>query len=87
MKKLFMSISVAACCMAGAARAEFVCGLNPQGDNFLSLREGPDSSFPEITRMGPGTALLVRSQNGAWLYVQIVGDNLAGWAYSRYVCQ
>ncbi|MEI4235374.1 hypothetical protein V8324_21335, partial [Roseovarius sp. D22-M7] len=32
-----------------------VCGLNPNGDNFLALRAGPGSNYQMLERLGPGT--------------------------------
>jgi uncharacterized protein YraI len=68
-----------------SASAAVVCRLNPYGDNFLSLRAGPGSGFPEITRLGPNTGLSVLRGRGAWLEVQ-TEDGQVGWVFSRYVC-
>jgi uncharacterized protein YgiM (DUF1202 family) len=89
MKKLIACIVVTVTLVGSAipARADYVCGLNPNGDNFLSLREGPGTQYREVIRMNPGTQLTVRSANGPWLYVEITLDGIVGWAYRRYVCR
>jgi hypothetical protein len=61
-----------------------VTGLDPYGDNFLSLREGPGADYDEIERMGPGTQLQVIGRSGAWLRVRL-DDGLEGWAFGRYI--
>ncbi len=64
----------------------YVCKLNPEGDNFLSLRAGPDSSYPEILRMGANTLLKVVDVQGPWNHVRM-RDGTMGWANSRWLCQ
>jgi uncharacterized protein YraI len=68
-----------------AARADYVCGLNPYGDNFLSLRTGPGGSFGEIMRMGENTVLAVLGARGPWLRVRL-RNGVSGWAHSRWIC-
>jgi uncharacterized protein YraI len=68
-----------------AAQAEYVCNLNPYGDNFLSLRNGPGSSYGEIDRLGENTVLTVTNSRGPWLYVQTRNSG-AGWVHRRWVC-
>ena len=62
----------------------YVTGLNPRGDNFLSLRTGPGSRYQEIARMGPNTPLTILGRQGSWLNVRLT-DGRSGWAYSKYV--
>ena len=69
----------------GTADAAFTCRLNPYGDNFLSLRTGPGTGFPEIDRMGPNTRLVVLDSRGAWRYVR-TSYGLVGWAHGGYIC-
>jgi uncharacterized protein YraI len=66
-----------------AAQA-YVTGLNPGGDNYLSLRTGPGSRYQEIARMGPNTPLTVLGRQGSWMNVAM-RDGRRGWAYSRYI--
>ena len=74
----------AAVAIAGSARADYVGGLDPSGDNFLSLRTGPGGDYPEIRRMGPATALQVLESSGGWRRVRL-RDGTVGWAFGRYV--
>lgn len=87
MRKLFVCMAAALALGSSAAPADaaYVCRLNPYGDNFLSLRTGPGSGFPEIARLGPNTGLSVLNGRGAWLRVQAEDGNV-GWVFSRYVC-
>eukprot|EP00903_Cladosiphon_okamuranus_P001131 g1129.t1 len=62
----------------------YVTGLNPRGDNFLSLRTGPGPRYQEVARMGPNTPLTILGRQGAWLNVRLT-DGRSGWAYSKYV--
>lgn len=66
------------------ARADYVGGLDPAGDNFLALRTGPGSGYPMILPMGPGTFVTVLRRNGKWLFVELE-DGTRGWAYRSYV--
>lgn len=61
-----------------------VSGLNPSGDNFLSLRSGPGSRNPEITRLYTGDRLTIHGRDGNWLQVS-TGNGASGWAYGKYV--
>ncbi len=65
-------------------RADYVGGLNPRGENYLSLRTGPGSRYEELLRMEPDTLLTVLARKGNWLRVQLE-DGTIGWAYSRYI--
>ncbi|WP_422375171.1 caspase family protein [Roseibium sp.] len=62
----------------------YVTGLNPRGDNYLSLRTGPGSRYQEIARMGTNTPLTILGRQGSWLSVRLQ-DGRSGWAYSKYV--
>ncbi|WP_454748612.1 SH3 domain-containing protein [Ciceribacter selenitireducens] len=66
------------------ARADYVGGLDPAGDNFLALRTGPGSGYPMILPMGPGTFVNVLRRNGKWLFVELE-DGTRGWAYGSYI--
>ncbi len=62
-----------------------VDGLDPMGDNWLALRNSPDSRAPWSQRhMGPGTPLDVFGRSGPWLHVRLDTGEV-GWASSRYV--
>lgn len=68
------------------ARADYVGGLDPAGDNFLALRTGPGSGYPMILPMGPGTFVNVLRRNGKWLFVELE-DGTRGWAYRSYILE
>ncbi len=72
---------------AGPSRGvgqHFVTGLDPNGDNFLALKEAPNVSSRRIREMGPDTRLEVLGQQGNWLHVRL-GDGTTGWAFNKYV--
>ena len=46
-----------------------VIGLDPAGDDFLSVRAGPGSQTSELDRLGPGRLLTVCDERGNWLGV------------------
>ncbi len=66
------------------AQADYVSGLNPRGDNYLSLRNGPGSGYGEILRMGPDTVVTVLERRGDWRRVRLE-DGTTGWAFGRYI--
>jgi uncharacterized protein YraI len=66
------------------AAADYVTGLDPYGDNFLSLRTGPGGGYPEIMRMGENTILEVLETAGPWYHVRL-RDGTMGWAHSRWI--
>lgn len=67
-----------------SARADYVAGLNPQGDNYLSLRSGPGAGYEELLRMGPDTIVTVIERRGDWRRVELE-DGTVGWAFGRYI--
>lgn len=62
----------------------FVTGLDPNGDNFLALKEAPNAASRRILKMGPDTRLDVLGQQGNWLQVRLA-DGTTGWAFAKYV--
>jgi hypothetical protein len=66
------------------ASADYVSGLNPRGDNYLSLRNGPGSGYGEILRMGPDTVVTVLERRGDWRRVRLE-NGITGWAFGRYI--
>jgi hypothetical protein len=51
-----------------------VVGLDPKGDNFLSLRGGPGGKpFREVTRLHAGQVISICQEKGAWLGVVFAG--------------
>ena len=66
------------------AGQHFVTGLDPNGDNFLALKEAPNVSSRRLREMGPDTRLEVLGQQGNWLHVRLT-DGTTGWAFNKYV--
>ncbi|WP_395818259.1 caspase family protein [Devosia sp.] len=66
------------------AQADYVSGLNPRGDNFLSLRSGPGTGYEELLRMGPDTIVTVIESRGTWRRIELE-DGTQGWAYGKYI--
>ena len=44
-----------------------VTGLNPAGDNYLTVRAGPGRDARDIGRLGPGHVVNVCEDRGEWL--------------------
>jgi uncharacterized protein YraI len=80
-----IAIALALAASTVAARADFVCGLDPYGDNFLSLRTGPGTRYAEIARLGENTVLGILGRSGSWLRVSTRNYG-SGWVSSSYVC-
>ena len=72
--------------LVGACHADYVTGLNPYGDNYLSLRTGPGTHYTEIDRMGPGTRLEVIGRSGSWRHVRLENGE-EGWAFGKYIAR
>jgi SH3-like domain-containing protein len=67
------------------ARADFVSGLDPNGDNYLSFRSGPGGRpYVELDRLGPNTPVTVLRRDGAWYQIRL-RDGRTGWAFGRYI--
>ncbi len=72
----------------------YVCGLNPYGDNFLSLRTCGSSNCPEIARLGPGTPVQTFEPYGRWRQVALKAhrndanfSGRTGWVFGKYLCR
>jgi len=72
-----------------------VCRLDPNGDNYLSLRTCGASSCREKQRLDPGTFLLTMEpyDKGGWREVTVMShiedysaNGQTGWVFSRYIC-
>ena len=44
-----------------------IVGLDPGGDNFLAVREGPGATRLERDRLGPDALVAICDERGAWL--------------------
>jgi hypothetical protein len=103
MKKLILGLNLAigvafAASAANAYTGELyrVCGLDPNGDNYLSFRTCGNSSCEEIARLGPGTymwSMEPQSENGWREVVPMFGvadmfnaNPDVGYVYDRYIC-
>jgi Caspase domain/Bacterial SH3 domain len=62
-----------------------VRGLDPNGDNFLSVRTGPGTSYDEIDRIYTGNGVSICSQQGKWLKVKYA--NGRGWVFGKYIAR
>ena len=73
-----------------------VCKLNPNGDNFLALRQCGSSSCRMMAKLNPGTFIYTlnpRSERN-WREV-VVQRNIqdhtykgpSGWVYDKYICR
>lgn len=43
-----------------------IVGLDPNGDNFLSVRSGPGSKYDELDRLHTGDLVYLCDEHGAW---------------------
>ena len=69
---------------AVAPTAALVGGLKRSGDGYLSLRQGPGTSYGEIVRMRKGTSLTITGKVKSWYRVKL-SNGMNGFAYSKYV--
>jgi hypothetical protein len=52
-----------------------VTGLDPKGDNFLSVRSGPGGKYGEIDRLSSGVDVFICDERGPWLGVVYPPDD------------
>jgi hypothetical protein len=43
-----------------------ISGLNPRGDNFVSVRAAPTTAGRELDRLGPGRKVWICEEAGGW---------------------
>ena len=43
-----------------------ISGLNPRGDNFVSVRAAPTTAGRELDRLGPGRRVWICEEAGGW---------------------
>lgn len=61
-------------------------GLDPHGDNYLSMRTGPGGEYREIDRIyNNGTRVEVLGQSGKWRKVRHRGNT--GWSHAGYLTE
>jgi hypothetical protein len=51
-----------------------VVGLNPDGDNFLAVREGPSTSYPKVDELHEGDEVYVCDEIDTWLGIVYRGE-------------
>jgi hypothetical protein len=80
---------------AYTGEAFVVCNLDPDGDNWLALKEGPSSKSKRLKKLGPNTPLATTASfpKGKWREVIVLkgfneGDGFgpSGWVYVDYIC-
>lgn len=69
-----------------------VVGLDPQGDNFLSVRRrpaGPAGSASEVDQLFTNNRVCIVGASGRWLNVRYErnGRMFSGWVYDRYLAE
>ena len=57
------------------AGSGWVSGLNPRGDNYLSVRAAPTTRGRELARLGPGTDVIICDERGRWLGIVYGGGD------------
>lgn len=70
--------------LTGPASADYIGGLDPNGDNYVSLRSGPGSKYDELRQLAPDTVVTVIEERGRWRRVRLE-DGSEGWAFGKYV--
>ncbi|MDQ6702428.1 MAG: hypothetical protein M3Z96_04635 [Pseudomonadota bacterium] len=73
-----------------SGRIGYVTGLDPHGDNNLSVRDGPHTPKRlgnEIDELFTGDSVCIASFDGTWLHVQYIrsGPAKTGWVHSHYI--
>lgn len=62
-----------------------VDGLNPNGDNFLSVRSGPATRYAELDRLGPNQGVYICEWRGKWLGVVYDKSGEKDCGVARYI--
>ena len=73
-----------------SARVGYVTGLDPQGDNNLSVRDAPNSPkglAHQIDELFTGDSVCIAGSDGTWFRVQYIRFGIAktGWVHSHYI--
>jgi hypothetical protein len=77
---------------SGCAAVGRVVGLDPQGDNFLSVRKRPHGSSGsayEVDQLFTNDRVCIVGSDGRWLNVRYErkGRMFSGWVYDRYIAE
>ncbi|PTV95519.1 hypothetical protein C8J27_104155 [Rhodobacter aestuarii] len=90
-----LAAGVATALWAYSGEQYVVCNLNPNGDNWLALKAGPNINSKRLMKLGPGTFLETWSPDpvGAWREVTVMrdindwhGNGPHGWVHVNYIC-
>jgi hypothetical protein len=100
MKRILFGL-IGALALSGAAygydgEQYVVCNLNPQGDNFLALRNCGSTKCQMLRTLGPDTfvitlepyetkgwrEVIVQQNSQDWSY-----SGVKGWVYGKYICK
>ena len=73
-----------------SGRVGYVTGLDPQGDNNLSVRDAPHTPKGlghEIDELFTGDSVCIADSDGPWFRVQYIRSGTAktGWVHSHYI--
>ena len=73
-----------------SGRVGYVTGLDPHGDNYLSVRDEPHAPKGlghEIDELFTGDSVCIVGSDGTWLHVQYIrpGTAKTGWVYRGYI--
>ena len=73
-----------------SGRVGYVTGLDPHGDNNLSVRDGPHTPKGpghEIDELFTGDLVCIVGSDGTWFRVQYIrsGTAKSGWVHSHYI--
>jgi len=73
-----------------SGRVGYVTGLDPQGDNYLSVRDGPHApkgAGHEIDELFTGDSVCIAGSDGTWFRAQYIrsGTVKTGWVHSHYI--
>ncbi|QOG06414.1 YARHG domain-containing protein [Aureimonas sp. OT7] len=60
-----------------------VSGLDPNGDGFLAVRNGPGSQFRQIGKLLEGDQVVILDSSGVWRKVRFWGGE--GWSHNNWI--
>ncbi|MBN2825882.1 MAG: SH3 domain-containing protein [Campylobacterales bacterium] len=100
MKRLLLVVLFATLGLTSAIEARchsaYVVGLDPYGDNFLAVREGPSTRYRQYDSLYNGNRVFVCDYRGSWRFVnygrgcyldygQPRGRCRSGWVHGGYL--
>ncbi|WP_099864411.1 SH3 domain-containing protein [Pararhizobium haloflavum] len=64
-----------------------VCRLDPNGDNFLALRDQPDVRSRMLLKLPAGTRIEEWGRVGNWMQVDVEAEGRpSGYVHASYTC-